>query len=1016
MDEFGYHATHSLSAEIRPEGSSKDSLKLRPLMLPGLSAQNQYPPVQRLNIPNSRSVPSGCVIRRVSPGRRQHHPPRRTIESEAESSSESDYEMGPDRRRATASHDVVFDCLSPEHSVSGQGRGALSRSRSETFSFPLPPTDRPRPAGRLPSTRRRPTATALRVPSSVRTASFRADAEAFINQASPCLPLAACTFSPMQWPASLALSGSQGWSPDSSRAASPVLVDAGLVMEKSDSKSGSIGCEVLRPDEDLVCSPISSGRSERSMPPSYQQASQLPAYQDQQSSPPCLDDGAGSDSSESEAESDADAQKLARLHASFHLLDNDGELLLSSGRQEPSASLDHVLGLSVEEQMAFLCGMGYRYRKPTASLVPSLTDNEDASDYDGERAEVGSSWSSSHDSDETRVEHSPIQLAEQQGRRQPSIRFGAEVDRRLASNATSARSSPILSGALSADRLDAEPLDKVGSLNLGGDDSMPTTPADVASPLGPNEIDVTRLCARPLAFNTPSPRFDRTDKEAAVTLKDEDMAGTPLIMREFSYLVDDSLQWSSNSTATTPREEKAAHLCDSPFDAPLTTPELELDGCILDPMEALPSPLPVGARPLVGDHEATPASQSGQMERSPLPTLTRSITCPTGFEQEGSTRFEMVPQFHRPFSGQLTLPPKVPRPTVRPTDDGLAPGRPGLPTSMSTSVLSRPRPLGRQTASSFFAGTDLQATEMSFAKARRLGARRPSVPARHSSLDLKGEFERGQSDASEEARSYFSSDSEFDDDEDDESCSSTTAAMDCRRNSDPAKRSKRLSQVSKKSDSFPNPHLGLDPARAASIHRRNAARELSASDLARAYDVSTRHRDLLAASSLAAAAARSRRRPAQLHRDNPDGGSVASEEESEPEQQGTYYLSPATTSAAKRYDARSKSLPTLYVARTEAQRRQGVTGLDETEPARIADVERYVAARRAGKFGRGAAAIPKPSKLRSRSSRVVALFAGRSGGLDTLKGPEVDEERSVIRLNTPRRGVLIVEEKWVEVV
>ncbi|KAN0065716.1 hypothetical protein ACQY0O_000846 [Thecaphora frezii] len=959
------------------------SRKLRPLVLPSLSSiQSVYPPTQRLNLPSSRRYSSRLSGSRRPTSSASQSRIARPVEWDADSSSDSDFEMRPDRRRALTVHEVVFDCLSPQHSQASPEQPGfdrsdrLVRSCSETFQFPLPPSLDRVEAARAVATRRQPMA--ISIPASARTASFRADAEAYVNQVSPHLPLAGCMFSPMQWPTPLA------------------LYDAKLSVEptaKGDhhSKADVHKDEVVRADDDdddgggLLCSPISVGRSEVSLPPSYQQASQLPAYQDQRSSPPSLD-GGGYTTSESEAEEESDgdagtdAQKLARLHASFHLLDRVTELTLSSAVEERSTSFDHVLDASVEEQMAFLCGLGYRCHRPSVSLVSSLSDHEVESDYDGESAEVGSSWSSSHDFEETRVEHSPtwrLQQQQHQQRRLPTARLSCRIQGRLVSNATSSRSSPILSGELSA-MAAAGPVDDSDCHSLDSDTSMPATPKDAYSPLGPNQIDVRGLYAVPLAFQTPSPRFACPGKAFADEADDVDdgARASPLMMREFSYLVDDSLVWESHSPATTPKEEHIAAGCESPFDAPLTTPELALEG-LPQPIEQLPTPTDEGSKPLLGA-----PSPPRTAERSPQPTLSRSHTCPTGLEQEGSTTFEMVPQFYRSFAtgpSAYTL--------TRPSPVGIE-VRPALPSSASTSVLSRPRPLGRRTASSFFAASDVQVVEMRLSKVARGRRRQPRVPVRNSSLNLCEQYEKAKANSSagdttceNEARSYFSSDSEDDDVEEEEEREEEGP----RRNSEPVTVEERTNAHA----AFPNPHEGVSAAPVrGQRHMRSDGAPQDSMDFAIAHHLDARHRDLMFATAAAATVARSRR-----HRWVSGGAGASDSDWSEPEQQGTYYL-PWRSS-------RSRTLPTLYVARTDSQRRRGVTGLAETEPQRIVDVDRYVEARKAG--AKVKPALPQ-HEVRSRSSRVKALLGAMN----------LQNDESVRKAT--ERGVLIVEQSWVEVV
>lgn len=129
-------------------------------------------------------------------------------------------------------------------------------------------------------------------------------------------------------------------------------------------------------------------------------------------SPPSSTSSSTLVSDDSDTES-LDAVKLARLNASLFLLDQ-------SVSELPLSAAEEVGGGSVEEKMAYMCGLGYMYRKASNEFVR----REEGSWFDKDEYEEG----------------------EVRGRKMA----------RVVSNATSGCSSPILSGALAFEREEDE--------------------------------------------------------------------------------------------------------------------------------------------------------------------------------------------------------------------------------------------------------------------------------------------------------------------------------------------------------------------------------------------------------------------------------------------------------------------------------------------------------------------------------------------------------------------------------
>ncbi|KAJ9479414.1 RNA-directed RNA polymerase [Pseudozyma hubeiensis] len=501
------------------------------------------------------------------------------------SSSESEPSVRQRSASGSATHDVLLSYFSPELSDAGEVEEEKSakkvyllssglknpkrevRSKSETFKFPLPPG------------KTIPLKSALR---STSTKFQYARSPPLRNSSGPGWRYRSWTpLSPaMEEPRS-------GWSPYSSVAPTPRQV--------SHSHRFS----------------LDSSSSVESQPPTYESAANLPRYSFARnaggSSSSCSSQTLVSEESETDSgvETDEglaseDAAKLARLHASLMLLDGGvSELPLSAGSVEREKV---VVGGSVEEKMAYLCGLGYRHR----------------------RSKGGHRRKRSSDS----VEHREDEQSEQQLRRgtvesyAPKV-VGADKMVRVVSNVasavTSGQSSPIMGSML---ELDVDHDDVEGEAQ------------------------------------------DYFDQDQDVTIRPrflpESGASEDFLGEDFSYLVDDELissqEWHSEGVETHASAESGL------MTPPLTTPELGLDGASPIFLDKWPSPFPAqrgsattrsfspkqvdpamidGCRPYSTSSSIDPSRfNSSQSSRvlQPASLLTSSISCPVSISDLASEK------------------------------------------------------------------------------------------------------------------------------------------------------------------------------------------------------------------------------------------------------------------------------------------------------------------------------------------------------------------------------------------
>lgn len=333
------------------------------------------------------------------------------------SSSSASSDSTQDRRvmHTSATHDVLLSYLSPALSNASSDSDAevapkkvylLSsgtknpvwkqrRCRSETFKFPLPPSARSKIAP-LKSALRPSQRSSIQQVGASPPLRVHLDAWKRRSNLSPALEQAEPT---------------SGWSPYSSHAPTPRPVSQDLTHS------------VLASDE---------------RPPSCNATAALPAYSPPEltSASSCSDSSRTlvSDTDESDAEAfGADAAKLARLHASLFLLDrNVSELPLSLADKRAAD-----LGGSVEEKMAYLCGLGYRYRRTSGRHARKASAELQASRE--QKADVGAWWSEDDEPAKGEVQsYAPV------------LARAVRVVSNTASAVTSSCSSPILAGPLAA--------------------------------------------------------------------------------------------------------------------------------------------------------------------------------------------------------------------------------------------------------------------------------------------------------------------------------------------------------------------------------------------------------------------------------------------------------------------------------------------------------------------------------------------------------------------------------------
>ncbi|SPO24455.1 uncharacterized protein UTRI_03723 [Ustilago trichophora] len=590
--------------------------------------------------------------------------PTPSSSSVSSSSSESEYERMGGRGRSvggSATHDVLLSYLSPTLSTgSSEGDGEeegervgmrkvylLSsglkqqhrRCKSETFKFPLPPKKGyPGKMGPLKSAMRSNSKDYGKKDGTVspplRSASgaFRAKHESW-SQLSPQLE---------EETSDMIEEGKQGWSPYSSLAPTPRQVSASQRFSLL-STAASTTSSQLNSDTSL---------------PSYTQAP--PAY----ASPPS---STSSHTLVSEAETDSgtetdptftqDAAKLARLHASLFLLDNRvSELPLSLAQNAAFGDQDRgAIGGSVEEKMAYLCGLGYRYRRTSGRHARNGSGEKVWAQ--GQSANVAS-WRSD-DEGNIREGEEEGEFGVKKGKVQsyaPNLVLHKAV--RIVSNSasavTSSQCSPILGGVLAAP-------------------SYREFGKEEAEEEGEGDITL-----KPSAF-LPEPTSDGA-----------------LLGGEFSYLVDESLLLPDEALEPKHSVEMAETGLMTP---PLTTPELGLDGVsplLLDRWPSPPRPAKAfthaqsdqvkgmvqgvtGCRPFSTSSSVDPFTYVLSPRSKPQPCLSSSVSCPTA----------LLNTAHLP-----TMAPKVEEESEEEDPVHIAKAsRTTISPAASISVLTRPRPL-----------------------------------------------------------------------------------------------------------------------------------------------------------------------------------------------------------------------------------------------------------------------------------------------------------------------------------
>lgn len=553
--------------------------------------------------------------------------------SSASSSSESDQGM-----TRSATHDVLLSYLSPTLSdVDGsvgeekplkkvyllssglkQPQMGHRRSKSETFKFPLPPTK----AGLKKAM---PLKSAMRKLTKGDSPVLRAASAGWrrsIKQLSP------------QLEEEVEEEGRQGWSPYSSVAPTPRQVSNqhGIsILSSVSASSPPVEPELLRGHT----SPQGSTSS--------------------CSSQTLVSDHSDSDSgAETDPTFSTDAAKLARLHASLFLLDRSSELPLSLPdlHNEDAKKGIEVVGGSVEEQMAYLCGLGYRYGKKGGKK-----GRKASADYASAReqvGEVGGWWSQEEEEEEKRegrVESHKV-----------GVHRAVRVVSNCASAVTSSCSSPILSGLMAA-----EVVKEV-------------------------EVEVEEE--------------EEEEGEGDVTVRQRDILPPAqfegLLGGEYSYLLDESLSEDKTEQATVLREtslEEESGL----MTPPLTTPELGLGSSplLLEPWPSplrssstsfpkpftlsLPSPRQdkvegiEGCRPYSTSSSLDPFSFSSALS-PPATSMSTSVSCPVSFLDPFKTTARIQ-----------TSPSVIEEDVEEATKIEIASRKTLLPTTVS--VLTRPRPL-----------------------------------------------------------------------------------------------------------------------------------------------------------------------------------------------------------------------------------------------------------------------------------------------------------------------------------
>ncbi|KAJ1018301.1 hypothetical protein NDA18_006458 [Ustilago nuda] len=327
----------------------------------------------------------------------------------------------------------------------------------------------------------------------------------------------------------------------------------------------------------------------------------------------------------------------------FSLFDRSSELPLSLPdlhNDDPKKSLD-VVGGSVEEQMAYLCGLGYRYGKKNGRK-----GRKTSADYVTAQEQHGESglWSEDEAKKEGMVERKKV----------GGVHKAVIVISNAASAVSSLASSSILSGLFAA--------------------------VEVEEDQGEGEGDMANLIRQQDIL--PSPQFEG------------------LLGREYSYLLDESLHLEESIA---PRSVAKAGQ-NGLMTPPLTTPELGLGSSPML-LESWPSPLRASSTKSFGLALPLPSPRQDRVEGiegcrpystassldpfsftpalsppSTLANLSSSVSCPVSFcDPFNSTK----PTLLEPSANEEGLegPIKIAiasRKTLQP---------------VSVSVLTRPRPL-----------------------------------------------------------------------------------------------------------------------------------------------------------------------------------------------------------------------------------------------------------------------------------------------------------------------------------
>ncbi|GAC97508.1 RNA-directed RNA polymerase [Pseudozyma hubeiensis SY62] len=611
------------------------------------------------------------------------------------SSSESEPSVKQRSASGSATHDVLLSYFSPDLSDAGVGEEETSakkvyllssglknpkrkvRSKSETFKFPLPPG------------KTMPLKSALRSTS----AKFHYTSPPLRSSSGPgwrhrsWMPLSPALEEPRS-----------GWSPYSSVAPTP--------RQASHSHRFS----------------LDSSSSVESQPPTYESAANLPRYSFARnaggSSSSCSSQTLVSEESETDSgvETDEglgseDAAKLARLHASLMLLNGGvSELPLSAGSIEKDKV---VVGGSVEEKMAYLCGLGYRYRRGKGSHGRKRSSDS--------------------------VEHRENEHGEGELRQGTVESFapkvvGADKMVRVVSNVasavTSGQSSPILGSMLSS--------------SFDQDDAK-----GEADHYFDHDQDVTIR-----------PHF-----------QPESSASEDFLGEDFSYLVDDDLinsqEWQSDAVETCASVESGL------MTPPLTTPELGLDGASPMFLDKWPSPFPAqsssattrsfspkqvdlavidGCRPYSTSSSIYPFRFNSSLQPSfsqPASSLTSSASCPvsisnlasekqTGLDEEGNgTDLEEEAQISQARRTTISACSVLNRPRPVPSRSGDGHGH----FSFANKDLSLPRSKSSQPRLGARPKLAFSQSEQTMPKSASTTAipRQIKVPQRKSSLDIRAE-------------------------------------------------------------------------------------------------------------------------------------------------------------------------------------------------------------------------------------------------------------------------------------